>query len=76
MHSDEIPSVGQVELSVPGLGTVTGLSYNNKTCQYLGIPYGKIAGRFRKSTLVTEWGNQIWDGTKLGYDSESRPFSQ
>ena len=66
MRSDEIPTIDTVELKVPQLGTITGLRYNGKTCQYLGIPFGEIPGRFRRSTLVTKWDGGRWDGTKLG----------
>ncbi|CAK7202865.1 hypothetical protein SEUCBS139899_005592 [Sporothrix eucalyptigena] len=66
MKSDEIPFLGQVTLGVPGVGTITGLSLNNTTCQYLGIPYASIPGRFRRSVPTTEWEVGHHDGTKLG----------
>ncbi|CAK7236589.1 hypothetical protein SCUCBS95973_009658 [Sporothrix curviconia] len=66
MRSDEIPSLGQVTLDVPGLGSITGLSLNNTTCQYLGIPYASIPGRFRRSVPATAWADGQHDGTKLG----------
>jgi carboxylesterase type B len=67
MRSDEIPAVSQSQVEVPNLGTVNGISLNNKTCQYLGIPYAEIPGRFRRPVLAdTPWKNGIWDGTKLG----------
>lgn len=67
MRSDEIPEVGTVELQVPNLGKVKGISYNNETCQYLGIPYADIPGRFRRSVPASRWENGQHDGTKLGY---------
>ena len=67
MKSDEIPSVSEVQLDVAGLGSIKGLSLNNETCQYLGIPYATIPGRFRRSVLAdSAWPNGTWDGTKLG----------
>lgn len=68
MKSDEIPQVGTVELQLPILGKIKGLSYNNETCQYLGIPYADIPGRFRRSVPAAPWKNGEHDGTKLGYD--------
>lgn len=69
MRSDEIPEIGTVELTVPTLGKIKGISYNNEVCQYLGLPYGKIPGRFRRSQPADPWKNGEWDGTKLGYIS-------
>ncbi|KAK7420229.1 hypothetical protein QQX98_002884 [Neonectria punicea] len=66
MKSDEIPSIGQVDLNVPELGTVTGISLNNEVCQYLGIPYGEVPGRFRRSVPSRPWKGGKHDGTKLG----------
>lgn len=67
MLSDEIPQIGSVELAVPSLGKIKGLSYNSKTCQYLGIPYAEIPGRFRRSVPAeAPWKDEQWDGTKLG----------
>ncbi|KAH8901120.1 alpha/beta-hydrolase [Thozetella sp. PMI_491] len=67
MRSDEIPQVSQVQLDVPGLGTVTGLSLNKHVCQYLGIPYAQVPGRFRRSIPTpAPWKDGQWDGTKLG----------
>ncbi|KPM42995.1 hypothetical protein AK830_g3511 [Neonectria ditissima] len=66
MKSDEIPSIGQVELKVPGLGSVTGISLNNEVHQYLGVPYGEVPGRFRRSVASGPWKNGQHDGTKLG----------
>ena len=67
MFSDMIPEVGSVELEIPNLGKIQGLKYDNTTCQYLGIPYADIPGRFRKSKPAAEpWKGGIWDGTKLG----------
>ncbi len=67
MLSDEIPMIGRIELEVPSLGKVNGISYDNQTSQYLGIPYAEIPGRFRRSVPAKEWENRQWDGTKLGY---------
>ncbi|CAK7231344.1 hypothetical protein SBRCBS47491_007899 [Sporothrix bragantina] len=66
MKSDEIPTLGRVTLDVPGLGSITGLSLNNTTCQYLGIPYASIPGRFRRSVPTIAWTDGQHDGTKLG----------
>ncbi|CAG9943064.1 unnamed protein product [Clonostachys rosea f. rosea IK726] len=67
MKSDEIPSIDQVFLEVPSLGTLKGISLNGKTCQYLGIPYASVPGRFRRSVPASEpWENGNWDGTRLG----------
>ncbi|CZR56851.1 uncharacterized protein PAC_06740 [Phialocephala subalpina] len=71
MKSDEVPKVGTVELRIPDLGKVKGLSYNNETCQYLGIQYAEIPGRFRRSVPATPWKNGEHDGTKLGYEKPS-----
>ncbi|KAF8855622.1 alpha/beta-hydrolase [Acephala macrosclerotiorum] len=54
MKSDEIPQVGTVELQLPTLGNIKGLSYNNETCQ------------FRRSVSAAPWKNGEHDGTKLG----------
>lgn len=67
MRSDETPDIGTVKLNVPSLGRITGLSFNSSTCQYLGIPYAEIRGRFQRSVPAGPWKNGIWDGTKLGY---------
>jgi carboxylesterase type B len=66
MLSDEIPVVGKVELAVPTLGRITGLSYNDQTCQYLGIQYGQVPGRFRRPKAAAPWAKGYHDGTKLG----------
>ncbi|KAF2808119.1 alpha/beta-hydrolase [Mytilinidion resinicola] len=66
MKSDEIPKVDTVETHIPGLGKIKGLSYNDSTCQYLGIPYANIPGRFRRSVPSPAWKNGEHDGTKLG----------
>ena len=55
MHLDTIPEVGSVELEVPQLGKIKRLKYDGGSyCQYLGIPYADIPGRFRKSVLAAE----------------------
>lgn len=66
MKSDETPRLGEVKLDVPSLGAVTGLSLNDETCQYLGIPYASVPGRFRRSVPTTFWEGGHHDGTKLG----------
>lgn len=66
MLSHVIPEIGSVELIVPTLGEVKGISYDNQICQYLGIPYGTIPGRFRRPQPAGPWENGKWDGTKLG----------
>lgn len=67
MKSDITPEIGTTELIVPTLGKIKGFSYDDKVCQYLGIPYGKIPGRFRRSVPADAWAKGTWDGTKLGY---------
>ncbi|RDW57295.1 carboxylic ester hydrolase-29 [Coleophoma crateriformis] len=66
MLSDEIPAVDTVELDVPSLGKITGLTYNDATCQYLGIQYGEIPGRFRRPQPAKPWKDGKYDGTRLG----------
>ncbi|TVY92626.1 Para-nitrobenzyl esterase [Lachnellula willkommii] len=66
MLSDEIPVVGNVELEVPSLGKIKGLSYDDQTCQYLGIQYGEVPGRFRRPKPSAPWKDGCYDGTKLG----------
>lgn len=58
--------VSQVSLDVPSLGQITGLCYDGETCQYLGIPYATIPGRFRRPQPAPAWPSGSWDGTKLG----------
>ena len=68
MRSDEIPKIDKFELDVPRLGNITGLSLNGTTCQYLGIPYAEVPGRFTRSIPArTPWETSHFDGTKLGY---------
>ncbi|KAI8722865.1 Carboxylic ester hydrolase [Fusarium sp. LHS14.1] len=56
-----------IELQVPGLGNLTGLCFDGKVCQYMGVPYATIPGRFRRSQPVKgPWPEEKWDGTKLG----------
>jgi hypothetical protein len=56
-----------VELEVPSLGTVSGLCFDGETCQYYGIPYGTVPGRFRRPQPADKepWPDNKWDGTKL-----------
>lgn len=55
------------ELEVPGLGTLKGLCFDDKICQYMGIPYATIPGRFRRSRpFDSPWPQGKWDGTRLG----------
>jgi hypothetical protein len=62
------PQVSTVQLDVPSLGTITGLCFDGSICQYLGIPYADVPGRFRRSVPAAEpWPEERWDGTKLGY---------
>ncbi|KIW64786.1 hypothetical protein PV04_09695 [Phialophora macrospora] len=61
------PVVNKVELDVPSLGTITGLCFYDQTCQYYGIPYATVPGRFRRPQPSPKpWPNNRWDGTKLG----------
>ncbi|VUC33949.1 unnamed protein product [Clonostachys rosea] len=56
-----------VDLDVPGFGTLTGLCFDNNVCQYMGVPYATVPGRFRRPQPVSRpWPNGKWDGTKLG----------
>ncbi|KAG9767953.1 hypothetical protein KCU88_g7359, partial [Aureobasidium melanogenum] len=56
----------KVEVEVPGLGTASGLCFDGSTCQYYGIPYGKVPGRFRRPQPAEDpWPGNHWDGTKL-----------
>ncbi|UPK91559.1 hypothetical protein LCI18_002494 [Fusarium solani-melongenae] len=59
-----------IELQIPGLGNLSGLCFDGKACQYMGVPYATIPGRFRRSQPIEEgpWPEKRWDGTKL------RPF--
>lgn len=67
MRSDEAPKITTTVVEVPGLGTITGLSLNNDVCQYLGIQYAKVPGRFRRAVAApTPWPDRQWDGTVLG----------
>lgn len=66
MLSDHVPQVSTVQLTVPGLGEIKGLAYDNSTSQFLGIPYADVPGRFRRSVPVSAWKDGVWDGTKLG----------
>ena len=68
MTSDGVDNivVGTSTLDVPHLGKITGLTLDDKTTQYLGIPYASIPGRFRRPQPVRSWPNGTWDGTKLG----------
>ncbi|KAI1608354.1 Alpha/Beta hydrolase protein [Exophiala viscosa] len=55
-----------VDLEVPRLGTVKGWCFDGTTCQYYGIPYGKVPGRFRRPQPAdAPWPDSKWDGTKL-----------
>ena len=57
-----------VGLQVPDLGTVTGLCFDQQTCQYTGIPYATVPGRFRRPQPAADaWPENKWDGTKIGY---------
>ncbi|RMJ06783.1 hypothetical protein BHE90_015287 [Fusarium euwallaceae] len=56
-----------IGLQVPGLGNLSGLCFDGKVCQYMGVPYATIPGRFRRSQPVEgPWPDDRWDGTKLG----------
>jgi carboxylesterase type B len=62
-----LPVVTKVKLDVPSLGTITGLCFYDQTCQYYGIPYATVPGRFRRPQPSPKpWPNNRWDGTKLG----------
>ncbi|CAH0050690.1 unnamed protein product [Clonostachys solani] len=56
-----------IDLDVPGFGTLTGLCFDNNVCQYMGVPYATVPGRFRRPQPVSKpWPSGKWDGTKLG----------
>ncbi|KAF9869968.1 hypothetical protein CkaCkLH20_12577 [Colletotrichum karsti] len=56
-----------IDLEVPELGTLTGLCFDNRTCQYTNVPYATIVGRFRRSQPYQgTWPGGKLDGTKLG----------
>lgn len=58
--------ITNIELSVPELGTISGLCYDNTTTQYLGVPYGTVPGRFRRpQPAPVPWPDRKWDGTKV-----------
>lgn len=58
-----------IDLQVPSLGTLTGLCFDDQVCQYTGVPYASIPGRFRRSQPIEgSWPDEKWDGTKLGYE--------
>ena len=58
-----------IELQVPGLGNLSGLCFDGEVCQYMGVPYATIPGRFRRSQPIEgPWPEKRWDGTKLGYE--------
>lgn len=67
-QSRKTPIMTTTTRGIPGLGSISGISYENGECvQYLGIPYADIPGRFRKSVPAREpWPGNRWDGTKLG----------
>ncbi|KAH6718645.1 acetylcholinesterase [Leptodontidium sp. MPI-SDFR-AT-0119] len=55
-------------ITIPGLGSLTGLEYRNGVRQFCGIPYARLMKRWTRSTLATSWENDFHDGTKLGND--------
>jgi len=62
-----IPTVSEVELNVPELGSVAGLCFDGKTTQYYGFLYAQFPGRFRRPQPATvPWFRKKWGGTKLG----------
>jgi len=62
-------SVTRVELDAQGLGRATGLCYDGSTCQYLGVPYAIIPGRFRRpQPAPTPWPDHVLDATNFGYE--------
>ncbi|CAJ2503303.1 Uu.00g106970.m01.CDS01 [Anthostomella pinea] len=63
----EAIAVSSVELAVPTLGRAKGLCYDGNTCQYLGIPFATIPGRFRRPrSAPTPWPDHVLDATTLG----------
>lgn len=62
-------TVTNVELDVPGLGRAKGLCYDGLTCQYLGIPFATIPGRFRRpKPAPMPWPARVLDASKYGYE--------
>ncbi|GAB7356842.1 hypothetical protein MBLNU459_g7716t1 [Dothideomycetes sp. NU459] len=41
-------AVSNVSVTVPSLGSAKGVCLDGKTCQYFGIPYATVPGRFRR----------------------------
>lgn len=67
LHSDSVPTVDNVEIEIPSLGNIKGITYENELTQFLGIKYADIPGRFRRSIPAAEpWVGGSHDGTKLG----------
>ncbi|EXJ78574.1 hypothetical protein A1O1_08975 [Capronia coronata CBS 617.96] len=61
------PTITKVSLDVPALGKATGLCFDGQTCQYYGVPYATVPGRFRRPQPAPKpWTGNKWDGTKLG----------
>ncbi|ODQ65975.1 alpha/beta-hydrolase [Nadsonia fulvescens var. elongata DSM 6958] len=67
--TSEIQIVSNPTVTVPELGKVKGVQFNNGTSQYVGIPFAEIPGRFRLSRLLTTPLSKVegeFDATKLG----------
>ncbi|KAI9736173.1 MAG: hypothetical protein M1834_001058 [Cirrosporium novae-zelandiae] len=63
----DLIQVSSASFKVPSLGEIDGLCFDGKTCQYLGIPYASIPGRFRRpQPAPVPWPGEKWDGTKFG----------
>lgn len=60
------PLRGQVEREIPGFGKLKGNTFDGGVCQFMGIPYGELAKRWTRATLLTSWKDNFHDGTVLG----------
>jgi hypothetical protein len=68
-------SVTHIKLDAPGLSRATGLCYDGKTCQCLGIPYAVVPSRFRRpKPAPAPWHDRALDATKFGYELLSLHF--
>ncbi|KAF2809447.1 alpha/beta-hydrolase [Mytilinidion resinicola] len=65
--AQDVKVITKVSLNVPELGEITGICFDGKTTQYMGIPYATVPGRFRRpQPAAVPWPDQKWDGTKVG----------
>lgn len=62
----KIPT-NETTVQVTGLGNLRGVTYDDGVNQFYGIPFARLAKRWTRSVLATNWENGTHDGTKLGY---------